>query len=41
MSGRAVVTGANGFIGRSLVAHLLGDGWKVLAVDKVPRTDVP
>lgn len=36
MTQRAVVTGANGFIGRTLVAHLVGAGWKVLAVDKVP-----
>jgi len=36
MTGRAVVTGANGFIGRTLVAHLIGSGWKVLGVDKVP-----
>lgn len=36
MTGKAVVTGANGFIGRNLVAHLIGAGWKVLAVDKVP-----
>lgn len=32
MTGMAVVTGANGFIGRNLVAHLIGAGWKVLAV---------
>lgn len=31
-----MVTGANGFIGRNLVAHLVGAGWTVLAVDKVP-----
>jgi UDP-glucose 4-epimerase len=31
-----VVTGANGFIGRNLVAHLAASGWTVLAVDKVP-----
>ena len=36
MSSRAVVTGADGFIGRHLVAHLVGRGWTVLAVDKVP-----
>jgi UDP-glucose 4-epimerase len=36
MTGKAVVTGANGFIGKSLVAHLIRAGWKVLAVDKVP-----
>lgn len=36
MTGKAVVTGANGFIGRTLVAHLIEAGWKVLAVDKVP-----
>lgn len=36
MTGKAVVTGANGFIGKNLVAHLIGAGWKVLAVDKVP-----
>jgi UDP-glucose 4-epimerase len=36
MTGKAVVTGANGFIARSLVTHLVGTGWKVLAVDKVP-----
>jgi UDP-glucose 4-epimerase len=36
MSARALVTGANGFIGRNLVAHLIAAGWTVLAVDKVP-----
>jgi UDP-glucose 4-epimerase len=36
VSARAVVTGANGFIGRNLVAHLVAGGWTVLAVDKVP-----
>jgi nucleoside-diphosphate-sugar epimerase len=33
---RAVVTGANGFVGRNLVAYLVGGGWSVRAVDKVP-----
>ena len=36
MSARAVVTGANGFIGRNLVAHLVKVGWSVLGVDMVP-----
>jgi UDP-glucose 4-epimerase len=36
MTGKAIVTGANGFIGSNLVAHLIATGWKVLAVDKVP-----
>jgi len=31
-----VVTGANGFIGRHLVAGLVDSGWAVLAVDKLP-----
>jgi UDP-glucose 4-epimerase len=36
MSGRprAVVTGAAGFIGRHLVAHLARGGWQVVAVDQ-------
>jgi nucleoside-diphosphate-sugar epimerase len=36
---RAVVTGAAGFIGRNLVAHLTGAGWDVLAVDQRPSDD--
>lgn len=32
MSGRVAVTDANGFIGRSLVRHLLDAGWEVRAI---------
>ena len=35
MTRKALVTGANGFIGRTLVAHLAATGWSVLAVDRV------
>jgi UDP-glucose 4-epimerase len=38
---RALVTGANGFIGRRLVAHLAERGRDVVAVDRVPCTGVP
>jgi len=41
VSGRAVVTGANGFIGSNLVASLVGGGWNVLAVDKVRCKGIP
>lgn len=41
MSARAVVTGANGFIGGNLVAHLVKVGWSVLGVDMVPCEDLP
>ncbi len=36
---RAVVTGASGFIGQALVAHLRSSGWQVLAVDRKPFPD--
>lgn len=32
-----IVTGAEGFLGRSAVARLAGEGWTVLAVDRVPH----
>jgi nucleoside-diphosphate-sugar epimerase len=39
---RAAVTGSSGKLGRAVVAHLLGHGWDVVALDRVPspRTDV-
>ena len=36
---KAVVTGASGFIGQALVAHLQSTGWRVLAVDRRPFPD--
>jgi UDP-glucose 4-epimerase len=36
---RAVVTGAAGFIGQSLVAHLARAGWEVVGVDQQARAD--
>jgi UDP-glucose 4-epimerase len=36
LSPRALVTGAGGFIGRRLVAHLVESGWDVVSVDRVP-----
>ncbi|MEP7159292.1 MAG: NAD-dependent epimerase/dehydratase family protein [Chloroflexota bacterium] len=30
------MSGANGFLGRNLVEHLVSGGWSVLAVDKLP-----
>jgi nucleoside-diphosphate-sugar epimerase len=36
MSGRALVTGSAGFIGRHMVAHLLTTGWDVTGVDIAP-----
>jgi len=38
---RAVVTGAQGFIGRSMVAHLSRQGWQVTAVDLAPPSEPP
>lgn len=38
---RAVVTGARGFIGRSMVAHLSRQGWQVTAVDLTPPAGPP
>jgi UDP-glucose 4-epimerase len=35
------VTGANGFIGRRLVTHLVETGWEVLAVDRVRVDGAP
>ncbi|HEX72120.1 MAG TPA: NAD-dependent epimerase/dehydratase family protein [Candidatus Hydrogenedentes bacterium] len=35
MSGRALVTGAAGFVGRVLCAHLESNGWEVLRCDRV------
>src|SRR5216683_3831267 len=36
MNRQAVVSGANGFLGRNLVEYLVGSGWSVVAVDKLP-----
>ena len=36
---RAVVTGASGFIGSALTAHLSADGWDVVTVDRRPFAD--
>lgn len=36
MNPRALVTGANGFIGRHLVRHLLDNGWDVAAASRRP-----
>jgi len=36
---RAVVTGASGFIGSALTAHLSGEGWDVVTVDRRPFAD--
>ena len=36
MISKAVVTGASGFIGRALVAHLMASGCNVIAVDRKP-----
>ncbi len=37
MTGRVVVTGAAGKLGRAVVADLTEHGWSVLAVDRAPR----
>ncbi|KIT14503.1 SDR family oxidoreductase [Jannaschia aquimarina] len=37
----ALVTGAAGLIGRGLVTHLLGRGWRVAALDEAPDVDGP
>lgn len=36
---KAVVTGASGFIGQALVAHLNGQDWTVIGVDRKPFPD--
>ena len=36
---RAVVTGASGFIGSALTAHLSAEGWDVVTVDRRPFAD--
>jgi uncharacterized protein YbjT (DUF2867 family) len=36
MSRRAVVTGAGGFVGRTLCRELLAAGWSVLALVRAP-----
>jgi UDP-glucose 4-epimerase len=36
---RAVVTGASGFIGSTLTAHLSAEGWDVVTVDRRPFAD--
>jgi UDP-glucose 4-epimerase len=38
---RAVVTGASGFIGSALTAHLSAEGWDVVTVDRRPFADGP
>ncbi|CAN0412508.1 unnamed protein product, partial [Phaeothamnion confervicola] len=38
VSRRVLVTGANGFIGRDLVARLAGNGWQVRAAARDPGT---
>jgi nucleoside-diphosphate-sugar epimerase len=37
----ALVFGGSGQIGRPLLDHLRGDGWRVLAVSREPRIDAP
>ena len=37
--GRAVVTGASGFIGQALARHLVASGWEVIGVDRRPFPD--
>ena len=38
MTGRALVTGAAGFVGTTLCAHLEAQGWEVVRVVKTGQT---
>lgn len=40
MSGRALITGAGGFVGKHLREHLLRCGWEVVGCDIVPQPGV-
>ena len=41
MPGRALVTGATGFVGRALVRRLVADGWHVDALARTPDASLP
>ncbi|MFP5220076.1 MAG: NAD-dependent epimerase/dehydratase family protein [Actinomycetes bacterium] len=41
MTGRALVTGAGGFVGRHLVRRLVGDGWDVVGLVRPGAPDLP
>ena len=41
MTGRALITGANGFVGRHLGRHLESSGWEVVRLVRSAETSSP